>query len=179
MDYNEILNKYDYASPDSIIDRIQHCDFDNEMEAGDIINSIVLWKINRQVKLDINLITKIKNLPCDNVEIVYKYKIEICDILLSLLKTNGVKIAMASTILKMFKPLAFPIIDQRAYRVIYGKDFPRYYGESSFSKYIDLYMQYINDCLDYQQTKCPNIPFNKIDELLYQIDIENGNKIRY
>lgn len=179
MNYNEILNKYDYASSDSIIDRIQRCNFDNETEADDIINSIVLWKINRQVKLDMNLITKIKNLPCNKVEMINKYHTEIQDILLALLKSNGVRIAMASTILKMFKPLAFPIIDQRAYRVIYGKDLPSYYGESGFSKYIDLYIQYINDCRDYQQKRCPNIPFNRIDELLYQIDIENGNKVRY
>lgn len=179
MDYLEILNKYGYASSDSIIDRIQHCDFANEVEVDDIINSIVLWKINRQVKLDKDLIIKINKLPCDRVELVDEYEFEIREILLSLLKTKGIKIAMASTILKMFKPLAFPIIDQRAYRVIYGKDFPVYYGESSYNKYVDLYIQYIKECSIFQKTNCPDIPFNKIDELLYQIDIENGNKIRY
>lgn len=179
MNYLEILNKYQYASSDSIIERIGHCDFTNEVEADDIINSIVLWKIDRQVKLDKTLILRIKNLSCDKVEQIEQHKNEVRDILLSLLKTNGIKIAMASTILKMFKPYAFPIIDQRAYRVIYNRDFPMYYGKSSHNKYIDLYLQYIKDCSFFQQTSCPNIPFDKMDALLYQIDIENGNKIRY
>ncbi len=179
MEYLDILNKYGYSSSDSIVDRIRHCDFTNEIEADDIINSIVLWKLNRQVKIDHNLILKIKNLNCEDVNSLDKYECEIREIVLALLKTKGIKIAMASTILKMFKPVVFPIIDQRAYRVIYGKDFPIYYGENSYNKYVDLYFQYIKDCCIFQRTKCPNIPFNKIDELLYQIDIENGNKIRY
>ncbi len=179
MDYSEILNKYDYASYDNIIDRVRHCDFSNEQEADDIINSIVLWKINRQVKMDHSLIIKINNLDCDNVHSLDKHDNEIRNILFAMLHTGGVRIAMASTILKMFKPLLFPILDQRAYRVIYGRDFPNYYGEVGVARYIELYMQYIKDCHEFRQANCPDIPFNKIDELLYQMDIENGNKIKY
>ena len=41
-----------------------------------------------------------------------------CEILTSLLKTKGVQLAMASTILRFRNPNIFQIIDQRVYRVI-------------------------------------------------------------
>lgn len=41
-----------------------------------------------------------------------------CEILTSLLKTKGVQLAMASTILGFRNPNIFQIIDQRVYRVI-------------------------------------------------------------
>ena len=178
MNYSEILKKYSYANYNEITKRINYCDFCNEAENADIINSIVLWKINRQVKIENSLIIKIKNLQYDKVKFLDKYEAEIREILKALLEMKGVRIAMASTILKMFKPFAFPIIDQRAYRTIYNNDFPNFFGKDKHVKYIDLYIQYIKDCYKFNQNNCPNIAFDKIDQLLYQIDIENGNKIK-
>ena len=96
-----------------------------------------------------------------------------------LLEIKGVKIAMASTILKMFYPDSFPIIDQRAYRELNGEDLPEYYGATANRKYADLYFQYILDCHIYNQSVCPNINFDDIDKVLYQLDLEKGNKVKY
>lgn len=134
MNYNEILKKYSYANYNEITERINECDFCNETENADIINSIVLWKINRQVKVENSLIVKIKNLQCYKVELLDIYEAEIREILKVLLEMKGVRIAIASTILKMFKPLAFPIIDQRAYRTIYNNDLPTFSGKDKNSK---------------------------------------------
>lgn len=178
MNYNEILEKYSYSNYNEITERINECDFCNEIENADIINSIVLWKVNRQVKIENSLIVKIKNLQCNKVELLDNCEAEIREILNALLETKGVRIAMASTILKMFKPFTFPIIDQRAYRTIYKNNFPDYSGKDKHSKYIDLYIQYIKDCYKFNQNNCPDIAFDRIDQLLYQIDIENGNTIK-
>ena len=95
------------------------------------------------------------------------------------MQVKGVKIAMASTILKMFYPETFPIIDQRAYRELSGEDLPDYFGVSANQKYAELYFHYILDCHTYNKNICPNIKFDDIDKVLYQLDLEKGNKVNY
>ena len=174
----EVLKRYAYADDEEIINRIKNCTGKDERENRDIINSIVLWKINRQVDIGTELFIAIKNLNIAPSIIKTKEK-EIKEIVFDLLETKGVKIAMASTILKMFYPDSFPIIDQRAYRELNGEDLPDYYGKSANQRYTDLYFQYILDCHKYNQSVCPNINFNDIDKVLYQLDLEKGNKVKY
>ena len=120
MDYKEVLNRYTYAGDKEIIERIKNSSAENERENSDIINSIVLWKINRQVNVDTELFLSIKKLNISHDLFKAKEK-EVESVVMGLLKTTGIKIAMASTILKMFYPETFPIIDQRAYRELYKK----------------------------------------------------------
>ena len=174
----EVLKRYSYADDGEIINRIKNCTGKDERENRDIINSIVLWKINRQVDIGTELFIAIKNLNIAPSIIKTKEK-EIKEIVFDLLETKGVKIAMASTILKMFYPDSFPIIDQRAYRELNGEDLPDYYGASANQRYADLYFQYILDCYKYNQSVCPNINFDDIDKVLYQLDLEKGNKVKY
>ena len=96
-----------------------------------------------------------------------------------MLQVKGVKIAMASTILKMFFPETFPIIDQRAYRELYGKELPTFYGKNANKKYVELYIKYIKDCYSYNEKVCPNIKFEDVDKVLYQLDLEKGYKVKY
>lgn len=174
----EVLKRYAYADDEEIINRIKNCTGKDERENRDIINSIVLWKINRQVDIGTELFIAIKNLNIAPSIIKTKEK-EIKEIVFDLLEIKGVKIAMASTILKMFYPDSFPIIDQRAYRELNGEDLPYYYGASANQRYTDLYFQYILDCHIYNQSVCPNINFDDIDKVLYQLDLEKGNKVKY
>ena len=174
----EVLKRYAYANDEEIINRIKNCTGKDERENRDIINSIVLWKINRQVDIGLELFIAIKNLnivPSAIKTDEYEIKKIICD----LLQVKGVKIAMASTILKMFYPETFPIIDQRAYRELSGEDLPDYFGVSANQKYAELYFQYILDCHTYNKNICPNIKFDDIDKVLYQLDLEKGNKVKY
>lgn len=55
MSFIEILQRYSYADDKNIIERIKSCSGKNERENRDIINSIVLWKINRQVDIGVEL----------------------------------------------------------------------------------------------------------------------------
>ena len=174
----EVLKRYAYADDEEIINRIKNCTGKDERENRDIINSIVLWKINRQVDIGIELFIAIKTLNILPSNIKTNEK-EIKKIVFDLLEVKGVKIAMASTILKMFYPDSFPIIDQRAYRELNGEDLPDYYGASANQRYADLYFQYILDCHVYNKSVCPNINFDDIDKVLYQLDLEKGNKVKY
>ena len=152
--------------------------YNQKQENRDIINSIVLWKINRQVDIGTKLFIAIKNLNIVPSTIESDEK-DIKKIVCDLLQVKGVKIAMASTILKMFHPETFPIIDQRAYRELMGEDLPDYYGVSANRKYAELYFQYIIECHSYNKNVCPNIKFDDIDKVLYQLDLEKGNKVKY
>ena len=178
MDFNNILKRYSYADDKEIIERIKNSSGENERENRDIINSIVLWKINRQVDIGTELFIAIKNLNIAPSIIKTKEK-EIKEIVFDLLEIKGVKIAMASTILKIFYPDSFPIFDKRAYRELNGEDLPDYYGASANQRYADLYFQYILDCHKYNQRVCPNINFDDIDKVLYQLDLEKGTKVKY
>ena len=49
MNYIEILERFKYESDDNIKGRITALDKENHRENRDIINSIVLWKLNRSI----------------------------------------------------------------------------------------------------------------------------------
>ncbi|MHA7608447.1 hypothetical protein ACV0BM_006280 [Elizabethkingia meningoseptica] len=136
------------------------------------ILEIVLWKTNRFPKVNNNLILKINELRKNYTEQLSD------EILIELLDSKGFDLPMASTFLRFIKPEYFQIIDQRVYRLLYGKllNIP-------FSKpeKIVLYKNYLNDlkkiCSNYQ------IPFSKSDRILYLLDkhpkVNKDIKIKY
>lgn len=127
-----------------------------------IINEIVLWKINRYAELNepaLDLLNQInKRLKKINIEMTRK-------VLEALLTTKGIKLPMASTILRFKNPNLYQIIDQRAYRFIYGIELKI---PNKLDDQIDLYLEYLSKlrkvCDDF------NIPFNQSDRILYSLD---------
>ena len=92
-------------------------------------------------------------------------------VLNELLKTNGVQLAMASTILRFRNPNIYQIIDQRVYRLIYKNkilNINTYPSEKNLKFQIELYIKYLKDlkkiCLNF------NIPFSKSDRILFMVD---------
>ncbi len=185
IEYGEILEHYSYddnkelESRKEIIDRIANCNFSNPRENQDIINSIVLWKINRRIERNDELIKDIyllsqtingyKDIKFKDIK-AHEEKIK--KVFEGLLKTTGISVAMASTILNMFMPNAFPIIDKRAYRVIYCE-------EMSTNINPEGYLKYVEKVYDFYDKRCQKIiNFSDIDKVLYQIDIENGNTVK-
>lgn len=136
MDYHQILQRFQYEDESDIHQRVCETNKQDLQQNRDIINQIVLWKLNRSV-------------------------------------------AVASAILHFYYPDIFPIIDQRSYRELYDREFPIYLDKQKEEKYVELYLEYIEDCYEYQQRNCPTISFAYIDKILYQIDKEKGNKVRY
>lgn len=178
MDYKQVLSHYHYENYEGIISRIQKSNGCSTQENQDILNEIMLWKTNRIITVSDEIIKTI-------IGWEFQYPLEaarnegVHDIFQELLGAKGVQAPLASTILKMYHPHLFPIIDQRAYREIYNKEFPKFYSKDAYSRYADMYVKYVIDCYYYQQEKCPDIKFCDLDKLLYQLDIEKGNKVKY
>lgn len=137
----------------------------------EVLNEIILWKINRYAKFDmetISLINKI-NPKGENLDMGLTG-----DILLKLLSKNqkGVRLAMASTILRFRNPKIYQILDQRVYRFIYGEELK--YSESNINLQINIYLNYLNKLQDVC-TKF-SIKFEEADRILYKMDkLYNGN----
>ena len=173
-DYKQVLNSYTYAGDEEIIDRIKACTGENERENRDIINSIVLWKVNRQVNIG-EIFHKVKKLNVVDYNDFLEKETKVKDIVGEILQVDGVRIAMASTILKMFYPNVFPIIDQRAYRELYGDKMPQLTGKKSIEHWKEAYVKYVKDCHKYYLDNCNNqIAFSALDKVLYQIDKKKG-----
>ena len=132
------------------------------------LNEIVLWKVNRYAQFDDSLIKMINSINRNDSEI-NEGKTRL--VLNELLKTNGVQLAMASTILRFRNPNIYQIIDQRVYRLIYKNkilNINTYPSEKNLKFQIELYIKYLNDlkkiCLNF------NIPFSKSDRILFMVD---------
>lgn len=141
-------------------------DFDQE-----IINEIVLWKVNRFAFVDndtLNLLNQIKK-----TDTVLNPKLTET-ILLNLLHKDqkGIRLAMASTILRFKNPTIYQIIDQRVYRFIYGTELK--YSETDITQQITIYLDYLAKlkqiCLDQK------IKFEMADRIFYSMDkVYNAN----
>ena len=129
-----------------------------------VLNEIVLWKVNRYAKFTdetIKLLNQIKN---DSLEIDEELTVKVLD---ALLGTSGVRLAMASTILRFKNPHIYQILDQRVFRFISetGKELK----ESTVKeKQIEMYLDYLkrlkNICFKYK------IDFESSDRILYLMD---------
>lgn len=136
------------------------------------INEIVLWKVNRYAELNfktLDLINKISNEDTDlDRELTEQ-------ILLNLLDKNqqGVRLAMASTILRFKNPNIYQILDQRVYRYIFGKKLE--YSLNNVDEQIKIYFEYLDKlkqlCDEY------DIDFTTADRLLYLLDKKHNVKI--
>jgi len=147
-------------------------DFDN-----DHINKITLWKVNRFPRLPEDVMkgfASIKDAKLPN------NKEEITDFLLRLLDCHGVQLPMASTYLRFCNPLTFQLIDQRVYRLIYGKEMKLPYNTSRKNKLemIEIYFQYLNDLANACEKK--GVPFNIADRVFYMADkrINKASKLK-
>lgn len=176
VNYQEILERFKYEDESDIKERIASTTNTNYRENRDIINAIILWKMNRMPHFDDELIDIIYSLDdIDTPERAVK-SAKVKKVLRKLLQTKGMKLPMASTVLHFYFPHVYPIIDQRAYRELYANEYPQYV---KLDVMVDMYMKYIEDTWKYQKENCPEIPYEKIDKILYQIDKEKGNKVVY
>jgi hypothetical protein len=179
-DPEKVLERYKYNKIDDIEMRIDKCNGDNANELKDIVNEIVLWKVNRMVSIndktlqglyELRKIKTVSEAICSN---------DARAILRSLICSKGVRLAMASTFMNFFNPDIFPIFDQRAYRVIYEKDYiEKAYSKNNIDEHVNIYFDYLQKCFLYHKEVLEErIPFSKIDKFLYQLDKEMKNKIK-
>ena len=164
-DFKIISDDYEFKYQEALTKKL---DSSNENFSQEKLNEIVLWKVNRYAEFDESLIELINSINKDETKIdIDKTK----QILKGLLKTNGVQLAMASTILRYRNPNIYQIIDQRVYRVIYENqilELNTYPSEKNLNFQIELYIKYLYDlsaiCTDLK------IPFDKSDRILFMAD---------
>lgn len=134
----------------------------------DIINEIVLWKVNRYAKLDDETLLLINEIENDSTELdIEKTK----DILKKLLLTKGIQLPMASTILRFRNKNIYQIIDQRVFRIIYQDKtlkISTYPSEKNIKVQIDIYLNYLSELRILCQKL--QISFCDADRILYMAD---------
>lgn len=134
----------------------------------ELVNEIVLWKVNRHSQLDsqtIELLNKVdRNAQSIDEELT-------SEILKQLLVTKGVQLAMASTFLGYRNPKIYQIIDQRVFRIIYPNQIFKstyYKSTSNIKKQIGLYLGYLSDLREISRQL--DIPFELADRILFEAD---------
>jgi len=146
-----LTKKLDELSKDHNID------FDQE-----IINQIVLWKVNRFAEFDEEVLNQLNKINYYSNEFDNKLTKSILTLLLD---RKGVGLPMASTILRFKNPRLYQIIDQRVFRVIYGEilNLPH-----NLNSQIDLYLKYLTDLRKVCNTN--HIKFEDSDRILFELD---------
>lgn len=166
-----LLEKYDYSQKETMeLDALKADSFNRET-----LYKIILWKLNRLPDFPDDMIEKVKRVSA------YKpgehRKAE--GILKELLAMKGIALPTASTILRFLNPKTFQIIDDRAYRVLFSdkKKYapkPAKVTETYLMNSTELYFEYLDELC---RISCERLPFHLADRILYQLDIEMGNKI--
>lgn len=172
--YKEALKNYKYDAGENIFNRIKSSS--DEKEQLDIINMIILWKINRRAIIDSETIKELMNMKNINLDNLEENKDKLKKCFNDLISSKGIQLAMASTILHFYNPDTFPIIDQRAYRELHSKEMPQNIKKKEA---FDIYYECILRCKKYWEENCKELNFSDIDKVLYQLDKDRGNRVRY
>ena len=137
-----------------------------------VINEIVLWKVNRYTKVSDEVLSLLNKIDRSDTDIDLDLTKEI---LKHLLATKGIGIAMASTILRFRNPTIYQIIDQRVYRFTHpeGEELKE---TKDNERTIIMYLEYLERlravCLKHE------IPFEESDRTLYLMDIKYNKKYK-
>lgn len=136
---------------------------------------IMLWKLNRFPSIQDDLLDDLKKIG--TLKPMQHREAE--PVLHKMLKSPGIALPMASTILRFLNPSVFQIIDDRVYRVVHPHNakYPtkpqkvneRYLTTSSY-----IYFEYLDKLHRLSSAK---LPFEKADRILYVLDIKKGNNI--
>ena len=165
---NEDLQNVNYKYQLELTSKLDGLDDDFNQE---IINEIVLWKVNRYSFLDDETFSVLNKI--NKVDLVLHIELT-TEILTKLLNTKGIQLAMASTILRFKNPDIYQIIDQRVYRFIYGIEMPKNF--SSIEKQIDFYIDYLQKLRQVCIEK--GIDFNLSDRIIYELDKLHNKEIK-
>ncbi len=144
----------------------------NETFTQEIINEIVLWKVNRYVRLSDDILLSLNSIKLEDRKLDKEKTFKILSLLLN---QRGIQLPMASTILRFKNPYIYQILDQRVYRILYGIPLSEIMKKNKkIESQIDLYISY----LEKLQNACETlkINYNKADRILYMEDKYGVNK---
>ncbi|MDO9154127.1 MAG: hypothetical protein Q7U47_10575 [Paludibacter sp.] len=163
-------NSYDYKYQPEQTEALDLIDTDFNQE---IINQIVLWKVNRYAPIDVETMKLINRISKKDTEIDIAL---LGEIFLHLLhySQKGIRLAMVSTILRFKNPKVYQIIDQRVYRFLFGKELK--YDLKDINMQICLYTDY----LDKMKEACQlyNVEFENADRVFFAMDKKFNKDIK-
>ncbi len=136
------------------------------------INEIALWKINRyphtSTDTENEVLTLLNRITGDSRK---RDDLLTTEVMQLLLKCRGIRLPMASTILRFKNPYIYQIIDQRVFRFIYGESYKEpSKSDTQITCYLD-YLQRLEEVCDKH-----GIPFHLADRVLYQADTQLNNR---
>ena len=143
-------------------------DFDQQ-----VINEIVLWKVNRYAQIEPETLALLNQIKKEDQVLDNELTRRILSDLLGK-DHKGIRLAMASTILRFKNPNIYQILDQRVFRFIFGRDLK--YSLTNIEEQIELYFEYLEKlkevCKQYK------IDFKEADRILYMMDKKHNKEIK-
>jgi hypothetical protein len=170
-DPRSLLQQYSYHPElTTRLDSLKPEDFGRE-----ILYEIVLWKLSRYPYVKPELLEQLKCVSALSPKEHEKARQTID----TLLRSPGIALPMASTILRFLNPSVFQIIDDRAYRALLpGRakypSKPAKITDDYIKTSIDIYFAYLQEL---HKVSSEKLPFESADRILYQLDIILGNSI--
>lgn len=168
FELKEEYNKYDYqGSLTKQLDEYSE-DFDEFQ-----INRIALWKLNRYFRIDKETLDKINQIKPTDVELNKALTLEILD---GLLRTDGIRLAMASTILRFKNPYIYQIIDQRVCRILGIDSFTKLTSSKKIDEQKKLYLDYLIKLREICDAK--KVEFVNADRVFYNADKDINRNVK-
>lgn len=170
LNEKELLKKYYGKYQPELTQKLDR--LEDKTFVQEIINEIVLWKVNRYASISDDLLIQIEELKT-----VSQGNHRYCHSVLKKLlekKGNGVDLPLASTILRFRNPDTFQIIDRHAYRALFGKKYALYHSTNPDEK-IKVYFDYLDGLIELCNKS--GYHFRTNDRVLYEFDKENNGKL--
>jgi thermostable 8-oxoguanine DNA glycosylase len=142
----------------------------NEPLSQATVNEIVLWKVNRYVRLT----HYVRNSLYALRTLRPKQHRRAERVLRSLLRCHGVDLPMASTFLRFQNADVFQIIDRHAYRAVYGNPYPHHSATPDGTK-VSTYFEYLDALHDLAESS--GAAFRDLDRILYEFDKDKNPKL--
>jgi hypothetical protein len=158
-DFSEFLHQYKYQP---MLTRKLDGLGDGSL-TPELINEIVLWKVDRYVSVDGEQLRRVDAL----LQLKPGEHEQARSVLEELLQVHGVDLPMASTFLRFRNPSVFQIIDRHAYRALYGRDY-KLYPQTPLKKKTTVYFAYLDDLRSLCGQK--RLKFETADRVLYMFD---------
>jgi hypothetical protein len=178
LNYQELKNLKNYSYQKILTEILDEKtkNLDTKVDQN-YLNEIVLWKVNRYAAFNKEAILLLNRIKEENAE---EINLDLTkEVLSSVLKTPGVQLPMASTILRFMNPKIYQIYDQRVGRFI---EFKNPHGgiqsaknENLIAKTIDFYLNYLKRLREISEEI--NIEFELLDRVLYIADKEENKDI--
>jgi len=166
----QLMEEYNYNL--ELTDKLDNLDVDNFNR--EVFYEIILWKLNRFPIIEDALLDSLKTLSS-----LKNGEHEVSrEILKQLLSCNGIRLPMASTILRFINPNVFQIIDDRVFRILFAESKmptkPAKITEKYLNNSCEVYFKYINKLVEICDE---DLPFFDADRIIYFLDKKLGNKI--